>query len=312
MASYSSYFNFGSGPELATGKRTNVDLSKGVIGPGGWTSDRFGDVTFQYVKDGQQDKKAADAFDAIMAGHDAASQAYVSKLTSIYDGYAQYAKDFGDAAKPIMDALGGDIEEMQGYIKDYGNVLDEVRPTMMDGIRVDPSATRTREEYQGNVAAAYGKQKEQTANQLAAQGVNPYINKGATRDLSLAQAAAMTGAANTAYKDWREGYNRDIGTKAELQGKYAGLVGQKGALQGQVMQARGGLIDANKSIMDAKIGAGQAQAAGVEGLLTLQEARRSEALKLGQQQQENMRYQDDMKQQLNAKLTKADKRWGAY
>lgn len=305
MATYSNYFNFGSGPELATRVATNR-AAMGAMNPYGYNVK----IPYQYVKDGQQDKKAASEFDAIMAGHDATSQAYVGKLQSIYDGYGKYAKEFGDAAKPLMDALGGDIEEMQGYITDYGSVLDEVRPTMMDGIRVDPSATRTREEYQGNVAATYGKQKEQLANQMKSQGLNPYANKGASRDLALSQAAAMTGAANTAYKDWREGYNRDIGTKAALQGQYAGLVGQKGALQGQVMQARGGLIDANKSIMDAKISAGQAQAAGTEGLLSLAEARRSEALALGQQQQENQRYQDDMKQQLSAKLTSKDK-WAA-
>ena len=307
--SYSESFDFGSGPSLK---------SQNVKGWGltyeGRTAPVMGLKTFAIntLKNGQQDAKAAKAFDAIMAGHDAASQAYINQLTGIYNGYQKYAEEFGDSAKPIMEALTGDIGEMQGYIKDYGNVLDEVRPTMMDGIRVDPNATRTREEYQGNAAAAYGKQKDQAAQQMAAQGLNPYANKGASRDMALSQAAAMTDAGNKAYKDWREGYNRDIGTKAALQGQYAGLVGQKGALQGQVMQARGGLIDANKSIMDAKISAGQAQAAGLSDLLSLQENRRQEALSLAQQQQENARYQDDMKQQLNAKLTASDKRWGGY
>lgn len=298
MASYSSYFDFGSGPSISS---ANKDMSADSGG------NYRGTYQYSYVKDAQQDEKAAKAFDDIMRGHDAASQKYINQLTGIYNGYQKYAEEFGDAAKPIMEALSGDIAEMQGYIKDYGNVLDEVRPTMMDGIRVDPSATRTREEYQGNVAANYGKQKEQIAAKLASQGINPYVNKGASRDMALSQAAAMTNAANTAHKDWREGYNRDIGIKAALQGQYAGLIGNKSAMQGQVMQARGGLIDVNKSLMDAKIGAGQAKAAGLSDLLSLQENRRQETLSLAQQQQENARYQDDMKQQLEAKIPSRDK-----
>ena len=122
--SYSESFDFGSGPSLK---------SQNVKGWGltyeGRTAPVMGLKTFAIntLKNGQQDAKAAKAFDAIMAGHDAASQAYINQLTGIYNGYQKYAEEFGDSAKPIMEALTGDIGEMQGYIKDYGNVLDEVR-----------------------------------------------------------------------------------------------------------------------------------------------------------------------------------------
>jgi hypothetical protein len=206
-----------------------------------------------------------------------------------------------------MEALTGDIEDMQGYIKEYGTTLDEIKPTMMDGINIDPSATRTREEYQGNVMAAFEKQREQQKQQQQSQGMNPYANKGASRAASLGVASAMSDAGNKAYSNWRTQYNQDVQAKQRGQGIYAGLLADKGAMEGQIMQARGGLIDANKSIMDAKIGAGQARAAGVSDLLSLAENRRAEALKLGQQQQENARQDADIQQQLEAKLTKRDK-----
>jgi len=246
-----------------------------------------------------------------MQGHDKTSNDYVNRLKTIYDGYQSYSEEFGKSAKPIMDALSGDIKEMQNYIGDYGKLLGEIRPTMMDGVKVDPSATRTREEYTGNVAAAYGKQREQLNQQMASQGMNPYANKGASRDLALSEAGARTNAANTAYKDWRSQYNQDMATKANLQGQYAGLVGQKAGMYGDIMSARSGLLGANESIMNAKLNAGQAQASGYENLLSLSENRRQEALALAQQKQENQRYKDDVSQQLNAKLTSGDKFWAA-
>lgn len=307
MATYSNYFSFGSGPSIKTGVKNNVDLG---LGGSRWTTGTTGNISYDYVSAGQQDEAAAKAFDAIMAGHDAASQAYIDKLTSIYDGYQTYAKEFGDKAQPIIDALTGDIGDMQGYIKKYGDALDESRSTLMDGINIDPSATRTREEYQGNVAANYGRQREQLNQQMASQGINPFANKGATRDLALSEAAAQTGAANTAYKDWRNQYNDDIKAKQQGQAMYANLLGKQGDLQGQVITARRGVIDANKDVMTAKIGADQARASGLTDLLSLQENRRQEALKLGQQQQENARADADIMQQLGAKLTNRDK-WAA-
>lgn len=305
MASYSNYYQFGSGPSMGKATKGNVNSS-----PGGFTTGGIGDVTYNVVNGPQQDQKAADAFDALMAGHDATSASYVQKLQSIYDGYGKYAADFGDKAQPIIDSLSGDITEMQGYIKDYGANLDEIKPIMMDGINVDPSATRTREEYQGNVAAAYAKQQEQQKQSMESQGMNPYANTGASRAASLGVASAMSDAGNKAYSDWRTQYNSDIQAKQKGQAEYAGLLGQKGAMQASIMQGRGVQLNANKSILDAKIGAGQAQAAGVTDLLSLAESRRQEALALGQQQQQNAMQNTDITQQLNAKLTGTD-RWAA-
>lgn len=298
MATYSNYFSFGSGPKMETRSKYMGANSGGNF---------RGNYTYDVVVGPEQDKKAAKAFDDLMAGHDATSQAYVNQLQSIYDGYQKYAQEFGDNAKPIMEALTGDITEMQGFIKDYGDTLDEIRPTMMDGINVDPSATRTREEYQGNVAASFDKQRQQQKMNMVSQGLNPFANKGADRQMALSEAAAMTDAGNTAYRDWRTQHNNDIQAKQKGQATYAGLIGQKGVMQGQIMDARRGLIDTNKSIMEAKIGAGQASAAGVTDLLSLAENRRQEALKLGQQQQENARTDADIMQQLGAKLTSRDK-----
>lgn len=295
MVSYSSYFSFGNGPSIQTREVPNKNYSAAF--------DSFGPTeTQRYVDNGNQDTAAANAFDAIMAGHDATSNNYVKKLQSIYDGYAKYAKDFGDKAQPIMDALGGDITDMQGYIQDYGKNLADIKDTMLNGIMVDPNATRTREEYQGNLAAAYGKQREQQKQSMESQGLNPYANKGADRQASQNLAAGMTNAGNTAYSDWRKQYNSDIQAKQQAAGTYGGLLANQAGMQGTVMQARGGLIDDNKSIMDAKIGADQARANGTEGLLSLAENRRSEALKLAQQQQENQRQNADITQQLQAKI----------
>lgn len=55
-------------------------------------------------------KKAASEFDAIMAGDDATSSAYVSKMKALYDAYGAYAKEFPNEAQPILDALYGDIK----------------------------------------------------------------------------------------------------------------------------------------------------------------------------------------------------------
>ncbi|WP_293752420.1 hypothetical protein [uncultured Paraglaciecola sp.] len=57
--------------------------------------------------------------------------------------------------------------------------------------------------------------------------------------------------------------------------------------------------------------ASKERATGYEGLTSLAEARRQEALGLGQQQQANARSAADIKQQLTAKLTSKDKRLGS-
>jgi hypothetical protein len=65
-------------------------------------------------------------FDRVMAGDDHASQTYIDNIQLIYNGYLQYANDFGENAQPIMDALTADIKEMQNYVTDYDNILNNL------------------------------------------------------------------------------------------------------------------------------------------------------------------------------------------
>ncbi|MDP1774270.1 MAG: hypothetical protein Q8L15_18535 [Methylobacter sp.] len=255
----------------------------------------------------------ANSLDEQMAANDAKSGEYVNKLQGIYDGYAKYAADFGAKAQPIMDALNGNIKEMEGYVADYGQTLSDIKPTMMDGINVDPSATRTREEYQGNVASAYGKAREQQAQNMTGQGLNPYANKGGDRQMNLAEAAAKTSAGNNAYKDWRTQYNQDVQAKQAGQATFAGLQAKRGDMQGNIMSARGGLLDANAKIMNSQIAAGQAQASGIENLASVNEARRAENLGLAQQKQANSRTdQSIVAQQLSKELPNYEMVTGSF
>ena len=297
----SDNFNFGKGPHLATGtKKVGVFDS---LGAGGYV-----DRIYQYVDQGGQDKEAASEFDAIMAGHDATSAAYASQLKDLYDGYGQYAKDYGDKAQPIIDALTGDIKGLEKYRGDYETTLNGIQDNMLNGINLDPSATRTREEYQGNVAAANAKATEQQKQQMQSQGLNPYANTGASRANSLAGAAGLADAGNKAYSDWHKQYNADVVAKQNGQASYAGLQSKLGDMQNNIMAGRGNVLNVHKSIYDANMGSDQAKATGYEGLASLAENRRAEALKLGQQRENNARTDNDIRQQLEAKLTKSD-RW---
>lgn len=290
--SYANFFTFGKAPELESRKVGNTM---------GWVGMGSRPIYRDMVTDYKQDEDAAKQFNAIMAGHDATTAAYVNQLKSIYDNYGKYAEQFGERARPIIDAIGGDIEELNTSIVDYTKLLSEIKPTMMHGVKVDPSATRTREEYMGNVAGQFAQAREAQKRNMASQGMNPYANTGASRQLSLAQAAGQTTAANSAYKDWREQYNRDMQAKQQAQAAYAGLEMGKGNMVMGKGQLRGQQLSGEQSIFGAQMGAEQAKAAGIEGLTGLAEARRAEALALGQQQQENQRYLDDVTQQLNAK-----------
>jgi hypothetical protein len=258
---------------------------------------------FQYVIKGKRDKKADSELNGIMAVHDATTAAYTSKLKALFDGYGQYAKDYGAKAQPIIDALTGDIKGLEGYRGDYEKTLNGIQDNMLNGINLDPSATRTREEYQGNVAAANAQATEQQKQQMQSQGLNAYANTGASRANSLAGAAGLADAGNKAYSDWHKQYNADVVAKQNGQASYAGLQSKLGDMQNNIMAGRGNVLNANKSIYDANMQSGQATATGYEGLASLEEYRRAEALKLGQQQEANARTNDDIEQQLRAKLT---------
>ena len=298
---YSDSFSFGKGPNLATGTKKVGYFDS--LGAGG-----FVDRNYRYVEQGEQDKKAASAFDAIMAGHDATSAAYVKQLKSLYDGYGQYAKDYGTKAQPIIDALTGDIKGLENYKGDYEKTLGSIKDNMLNGINLDPSSTNTRERYQGTVAAANAQAAEQQKQQMQSQGLNPYANSGASRATSLAGAASLADAGNKAYADWHTQYNTDVQAKQQGQSQYAGLQSKLGDMQNNIMAGRGNVLNVHKSIYDANMGSDQAKSTGYEGLASLAEARRAEALKLGQQRENNARTNNDLTQQLDAKLTKSD-RW---
>jgi hypothetical protein len=300
---YSDAFSFGTGPSIKQETKSVPLDMQGFRGPS--------KVTYNVVDQGNQNKKAAAAFDAIMAGHDATSAAYTQKLSAIYDAYGKYAADYGDKARPLIESLGGDISHMEGYLKDYSGTLADIKDVMMNGIVVDPTATNTREQYQGNVAAAYDKLDQKQAQDMASQGLNPYTNTGAIRQTGLARTAAMADAGNKAYSDWRTQYNNDMQAKQAGMANYAGLEANKGAMQGQIMTGRGLQLTGEKSIMDANAQASQLQATGYEGLQSQENSRRAESLALGQQQQANARTNDDLAQQASAKLTGQDQFWKA-
>lgn len=295
--SYSDYYSFGTGPEMGSYWKA-PPLGSDYRTPG----------NHQYIKGAKQNKKAASEFDAIMAGHDATSAAYVKQLKALYDGYGQYAKDYGAKAQPIIDALTGDIKGLENYRGDYEKTLGSIKDNMLNGINLDPSSTNTRERYQGTVAAANAQAAEQQKQQMLSQGLNPYANSGASRATSLAGAASLADAGNKAYADWHTQYNTDVQAKQQGQAQYAGLQSKLGDMQNNIMAGRGNVLNAHKSIYDANMFSDQAKATGYEGLASLAEARRAEALKLGQQRENNARMDNDLKQQLRAKLNSSDSR----
>jgi hypothetical protein len=298
---YSQYFDFSSGPELKTG--TSKWIKAGALPI---------KVTYNYVSDGMDNKEANDAFDKIMAGHDATTQKYVNTLKSIYDNYEQYSKDYEGNVKPIIDALGGDIESMDSYISEFENSLSKNKDAFLNGIAIDPNAARTRAEYTGAVSDQYRTSREKLKRDMASQGLNPYANTGADRELELKRAEAMGMASGKAYSDWRQGYNRDKQAQQAATGTYLGLMGRAGDMRGSILNARAGIGDMYKGVLNSKLAASKERATGYEGLTSLAEARRQEALSLAQQQQENVKRKNDIKQQLSAKLTSRDKNIAAH
>lgn len=304
--SYSSNFNLGNRWALTPRKGKALDGGFGV----GYFNDTY-DAVEQDPVAAAAAQARSQALDAIMAGLDNNSNEFADKLKSIYDGYGKYAKEYGDKAQPIMDALTGDISGMEGYIKNYGSTLAEIKDTMLNGIQVDPTSTNTREQYQGAVASAYGKNEEQQKQAMESQGLNPYANTGATRQNDLSRTAAMTNADNQAYSDWRTQYNKDMQAKGELAGAYAGLVGKQADMQGQLFTGRGLLLEGQKGIYDANLGARKDTAAGYENLMSVNEQRRQEQLALAQQAQAQANLDNDLKQQQEAKLSPKDLRYKA-
>ena len=302
--SYSQYFNFGSDPTIQKVKAGYTGYQSGR---------RFTSGNRQLYRDkvtaGRADEEANEAFDLIMAGHDATTAQYTNTLKSIYDGYGKYAEDYDGQIQPLIESLTGDIANMEGYIENYNDILIQNKDTFLNGIVLDPNANRTRAEYTGAVADQFDNARKTAKHRMTSQGLNPYENKGAEREHALERAQSLGSAERQAYTDWRESYNRDKERQQNATGKFIDM-------QGRAIEGQGSIIDARRSIggfygdvMNAKIGADKERASGYENLASLSEARRQEALGLGQQQQENARYKADITQQLSAKLKNGGSRY---
>jgi len=222
--------------------------------------------------------------DDLLAGYDKESASLTKKLKSIYDSYTGSYEELEGKVQPIMDLIEGDIGKFEEYMGDYEGLVSGMKGDFLDSIIVDPNAARTRGEYMGNVASQYEQAEDAMRRQAIQQGQNPYANRGAAREMALSRAGDMAGAANQAYGDWREQYNRDIQRQQQANEAYANLYGKKGEMYGDLLGARSGLIGAQKGLMDTRLAAEQARASGYEGLLGLEQQKRQQALELGQQQ----------------------------
>ena len=240
--------------------------------------------------------------DDILAGYDEESEALTNKLRSIYDGYTGSYEEMEGNIRPIMDLIEQDIGKFEEYMGDYEGLVSGMQGDFLDSIIIDPSATRTRGEYMGNVAAQYDAAEAAQRRQAIQQGRNPYANRGAQRSFALNRAGAMAGAANQAYGDWREAYNRDIQAQQAANEAYADLFGRGGEMYSDLLRARSGLISAEKGLLDTRLAAEQARASGYEGLTGLTEGRRQQALELGQRQAEANRMARSEANQLRATM----------
>ena len=240
--------------------------------------------------------------DDILEGYDEESQALQNKLKSIYDGYTGSYEEMEGNIRPIMDLIEQDIGKFEDYIGDYEGLVSGMQGDFLDSIIIDPSATRTRGEYMGNVAAQYDQTEAARRRQAIQQGQNPYADRGAQRSFALDRAGAMAGAANQAYRDWREDYNRDIQAQQQANEAYAGLVERQGGMYGDLLAARGGLAGMEKGLLDTRLAAEEARARGYEGLTGLVEGRRQQAIELGQRQAEAGRLAQSEANQLKATM----------
>lgn len=306
---YSDYFQFNLDPTL---KKQFVGTGSGLSS----TWNNYRDVITPGLGTGYDWKTgktaAATEFDKMMAGNDQASQAYIDQLKGIYDQYGKYAEEYKGNVKPIIDAIGGDITGMQTIAKKYGETLKTIEPTMMTGIQVDPNAARTRNEYIGAVADQMKSAEKQQRIAAESQGLNPYANTGANREMALARGAGVANAANRAYTDWRKNYNADIKAQQDAQAKYAGLVAGEGALVSDIAGARGAQAGLYGKMSEADIGAAKLKQAGLSDLLGVQEARRQEALQLGQQQQSNIQRESEIMADLRSKQKNQGNVYGSW
>jgi len=242
-----------------------------------------------YSQDVIKDSKSGNDFeglDEILAGNDQVSDQYISSIKSIYDGLGSNFSKYEGQMLPLIDLMSGDIDRMVESVDDYASRIHGMEDVFMNGITLDPSATRTREEYMGNVASQFAGAEDAMRRDMASQGQNPYGNTGSTRGFQLARAAATADAGNQAYTDWRKQSNQDAQAKQQAAMGYANLLGNVPGFNAQIMGARGNQGSMYTDLYRSKNESDIAKAQGFGDLLQLNEARRTENLELGKHKEQ--------------------------
>jgi hypothetical protein len=285
---YSDSFQFGSDPTLKVTPNMGGTF-------GGWIGNNYS------INPGQQNTGAANSFNSIMSGIDNTSNGYVSQLQDLYNQYGTNAAGYQANVQPIAQAIGTDITGMTNTNQAYQKTLDEIAPTMLNGIQVDPNASNTRNQYMGAVADQNKGAEQAMQQNSASQGQNPYANTGANREFALANGAGMANASNKAYNDWRTQYNTDMTNKGNLAASYAGLQSNLGAMENNVVNARGTQAGIYGGILGAQNTATGAQAQGAQDLLSYEQQQKQIQLQLAQQQQNNAQRANEIAANLQSK-----------
>ncbi len=218
--------------------------------------------------------------DQAMSGIDGKADEYEQVLRGVYDNYSASADKYSGDIEALADAMDGDIAKLTGYIGDYENVLAEIKPDFMNGIKVEESADQRRAEYMGNVAQQYANSEKSQNREMAAQGINPYANSGNRRANLLSRNAAMAGAGNQAYSDWLDSHNQQVQADQGAKATYAELAAKPASMQGDVVSARGSLAGLYDNLANRELDAQKAKAAGYEYLNNANMEKRAQELQL--------------------------------
>lgn len=235
---------------------------------------------------GKKDDSAS-RLDQAMSGLDAKAGEYEQILRGVYDNYSGSVDKYAGDIEGLLDAMDGDIAKLTGYIGDYENVLAEIKPDFMNGIKVEESDGQRRATYMGNVAQQYANSEQAQNREMAAQGINPYANSGNRRANLLNRNAAMAGAGNQAYGDWLTAHNQQVQADQGAKATYAGLAAKPAELQSGVVNARGGMTGIYSDLINQGLEADKAKAAGYQYLNDVNSGRRSETLQLAQNKQQS-------------------------
>ena len=293
---YGNYFDFSGGPTLGY----NYTYAPGDAGIAS------GYVATPVVNQGVKNQSATNQFNSVMAGYQSTASDYVNQLQNIYTAYGDYAKQYGEEAQPIIDAMTGDISTLKTDTGNYGKVLSQIQPLMTNGISL-PNAANVQNQYMANEASQLNASEQSQKMNAESQGQNPYANTGANRANSLARASGMADAANSGYNAWQSQYNTAVEAQQSADANFAGLTGNKATLDSSVVNSENNLLGANKSILDANNTALGGQSNTTQALLGYNENQQAQQLALGQQEVANAQHNADITQQLQAKMPNGGK-----